>query len=112
MKIWPNITKLVDCYNGFPPFKQPPSKNYMILKNKVSDDLAIAKIHYFSYIDGLLQPFLKIYQTDQPMLPFFFDEFQGLVKTFLTNNINPNVLEKSKTAKELLDIKLDEQKNY
>ena len=44
------------------------------------------------------------------MLPFLFDDFKGLVKTLLTNNVNPNVLEKSKTAKELLDIKLDDQK--
>ena len=34
---------------------------------------------------------------------------KGLVKTLQTNN-NPSVLEKSKTVKELLDIKLDDQK--
>ena len=44
------------------------------------------------------------------MLPFLFDDLKGLVKTLLTNIINPSVLEKSKTATELLDIKLDDQK--
>ena len=43
------------------------------------------------------------------MLPFLFDDLKGLVKTLL-RNINPSILEKSKTVKELLDIKLDDQK--
>ena len=91
LEVWPNITKLVDYYNGFPASKQPSCKSC------------------FSYIAGLLQPFLKIYQTDQPMLPFLFEDLKDLVKTLLTN-INPSILEKSKTVKELLDIKLEDQK--
>ena len=87
----------------------------MNMKNAVSDDLTIAKLHYYSYIAGLLQPFiaglLQLYQPDYPMLPFLFDDLKGLVKTLLTNIINPTLPEKSKTAKELLDIKLDDQIN-
>ena len=75
----------------------------MNIKNAVSDDLIIAKLHYFSYIAGLKQAFLKLYQTDQPMLPFLFDNLKGLMKTLLINIINPSVLEKSKIAKESLD---------
>ena len=96
----------------YPASKQPSCKSYMNIKNVVSDDLTIAKLHYFNCIAGLLQLFLKIYQTDEPMLAFLFDNFKGLVKTLLTNIINPSVLEKSKTAKELLDTKLDNQKSY
>ena len=80
------------------------------MKNAVSDGLTIAELHYYSYIAGLLQLFLQLYQPDYPMLPFLFDDLKGLVKTLLTN-INPTVPEKSKTAKELLDIKLDDQIN-
>ena len=43
------------------------------------------------------------------MLPFLFEDLKDLVKTLLTN-INPSILEKSKTVKELLDIKLEDQK--
>ena len=110
VKICPNITKLVDYYIGLPASKQPSCKSYMNIKNAVSDDLTIAKLHYYSYIARLLQPFLKLYQTVQPMLPFLFDDLKRSVKTLLLNIINPSVLEKSKTAKELPDIKLDDQK--
>ena len=43
------------------------------------------------------------------MLPFLFEDLKDLVKTLLTN-INPSILKKSKTVKELLDIKLEDQK--
>ena len=42
------------------------------------------------------------------MLPFLFDDLKSLVKTLLTNIVDSNILEKSKTTKELLDIKLDQ----
>ena len=45
------------------------------------------------------------------MLPFLLNRFKVPVKTLLENIINPSVLEKSKTATELLNIKLDDQKN-
>ena len=82
----------------------------MIIKSTVSNDLAIAKLCYFSYIARLLQLLFRLYQTDQPMLSFLFDNLKGLVKTLLANIINPSVHEKSKAVWELLDIKLDDQK--
>ena len=42
------------------------------------------------------------------MLPFLFDDLKSLVKTLLTNIVDTNILEKLKTTKELLDIKLDQ----
>ena len=40
----------------------------------------------------------------------FVNGLKRLKKTLLTNVINPSVLEKLKIAKELLEIKLDDQK--
>ena len=82
----------------------------MIIKSTVSNDLATAKLYYFSSIAMLLQLLFKLYQTDQPMLSFLFENLKGLVKTLLANIINPSVHDKSKTVRELLDIKLDDQK--
>ena len=42
----------------------------------------------------------------------FVNGLKRLKKTLLTNIINPSVLEKLKIAKELLEIKLDDQKHY
>lgn len=108
LEIQANIVKLVDYYDSLPKYKQPSFKTYIHVKNAVSDPFTKSKLYYFSYIAGLLQPFLKIYQTDKPMLPFLFDDLKSLVKTLLTNIVDSNILEKSKTTKELLDIKLDQ----
>ena len=56
----------------------------MKIKNAVSDDFTIAKLHYFSYIAGLLQQFLIRYQTDQPLHPFLLDEILS-IQVYLRN---------------------------
>ena len=38
------------------------------------DLLMPAKLHYFSFIAGILKPYLVVFQSDNPLLPFMFDE--------------------------------------
>ena len=45
----------------------------VFLHLNVVSDLTIAELQFFNYIMGLLQLFLKLYQTDQPMLSLLFD---------------------------------------
>ena len=54
----------------------------MKIKNAVSDDFTIAELHYLSYIAGLLQQFLILYQTDQPMHPFLLDDLKVLINKY------------------------------
>ena len=82
LEIWPNVTKFVDYYDGLPASKQPSYKSHMKIKNAVSDDLTIAKLHYLSHIAGLLQQFLILYQTDQPMHPFLLDDLKVLINKY------------------------------
>ena len=82
LEIWPNVTKFVDYYDGLPASKQPSYKSHMKIKNAVSDDFTIAKLHYLSYIAGLLQQFLILYQTDQPMHPFLLDDLKVLINKY------------------------------
>ena len=36
----------------------------------VAEDLVIVKMHFFTYVASLLQPFLTFYQSSQPTLGF------------------------------------------
>ena len=73
--------------------------------------LAVAKLSYFSYIASLFKPFLKIYQTDKPTMPFLFDDLKELYKTLFAIVVKPEILKKSKSAVKMLDLDLDD-KNY
>ena len=60
-----NIKSLVKHWESKPKSKRPSSKSYENLKAAVNDPLTTAKLQFFSFVAGILQPFIKSYQTDQ-----------------------------------------------
>ena len=49
-------------------------KLYDTLKAAVLDELVIAKLGFFSCLAGMCKPFLTVYQTDRPMIPFLYGD--------------------------------------
>ena len=35
---------------------------------------------FFSYVEGILQPYLKKYQSDKPMVPYMYADLKALMK--------------------------------
>ena len=101
IKIWPNIVKLFKFWNGLPKSKQPKSKSYMNVKDVIGDVLYPAKLSFFSFVAGLMQPFLLHYQTDDPMIPFLHDDFFSLLFSLLQLIVTPDILDKIKAMSEL-----------
>ena len=44
--------------------KRPDSKSYDVVVKAVNDQLTVAKLSLFIYVAGILEPYLKKYQTD------------------------------------------------
>ena len=42
-----------------------------------------AKLHFFAFIATILKPFLVLFQTDNPMLPFMYDELSNVSKRLI-----------------------------
>ena len=61
IEIWTQVVKIVDYWGGLGKKKRPSSKSYEHIKKCVAHPLIILKLHFFSYIAGLLEPFLKLY---------------------------------------------------
>lgn len=74
LDIWPKIIKLIDYCSGLPASKQLQCENY--IKNANSNAKTKAKLLDFNYLTGLLQPYLKIYQTNQTV---FSDNLKALM---------------------------------
>ena len=55
--------------------------------------------------------FLKLYQTDYPMIPFLFLDIKAILRTLLAIVVKPDVLEKYNTAIRMIEIDLNEEKN-
>ena len=70
IEIWHNIKKLVAHWEKLPKYKRPSSKSYANVKAAVEDPMTPAKLMFFSFVGGILQPILVKYQSDKPMVPY------------------------------------------
>ena len=62
---------------------QPKCKSIEELTEAITDDLIPLKLSFFSYMASLLQPFLKKYQSDKPLIPYLYDDLTKVLKVFL-----------------------------
>ena len=110
ISIWPYIEQIVTFWEK-KPSKRPKSKSYANVKNAVNDPLTEVKLEFFAYIAGILEPFLKMYQTDKPMIPFLYFDLKSIVLSLMKLFIKSSVLSEAKTGIQLCDIDLESESN-
>ena len=68
--IWPNIKAVITFWEKLPKSKQPSSNSYVVIKDAVKDLFLPEKLDFFCCVAGIVEPFLKEYETDIPMIRF------------------------------------------
>ena len=89
--IWDNLDKLYTFWDSLPKSKRPSSKSYDTLKAVLDDKLMPAKLHFFDHIASIIEPYLKRYQTDKPMVPFMYHDLKDIVYQVLEIIVKPAV---------------------
>lgn len=79
MEIWPSIEKFVDLVKS-KKVKNPGNASFKALSGATKDPLICAKLHFFRIIARAFQPFLEKYQTETPMMPFLWKDFEDLIR--------------------------------
>ena len=75
LDVWPSVVSTVKHWISLSKSKQPKNnKNSDTLVKHHQDLLIPAKCHFFSFIAGILKPYLLIFQSDSPLPSFMFDE--------------------------------------
>ena len=77
IKLWSSMIKVFGFWNSLCRSKQPCSKSYENTKKDIEDPVTMAKLHFFSFVAGLLQPLLKVFQGDGPMIPFLCNNIRS-----------------------------------
>ena len=76
-RIWPKIVAVVNFWSTFRKSKHPCGvnpkaiKSYQVLLSKYKDQLISVKFQFFEGIAAKMNIFLKRFQTDARMVPFF-----------------------------------------
>ena len=91
----------VEFWENLPPSKRPKSKSFLNVQEAVKDSLKLLKLYYFSFTASLMEPYLRAYQTDKPMIPFMCNDLENLSKNLLKLFIKPEVIDKCTSPKQL-----------
>ena len=82
--------------------KLPKSKSYCNLK--------LAKQQYFSYIASKVEPYLRTYQADNPMIPYMYFDRKTILKDLLEIIVELEAIRKCKTGKRLIETDFEKKK--
>ena len=93
ISIWPSIVKISNHWESLPKSKRPSCMSYEFTVNAVKNELSLARLQFFNYLASMFEPFLKLYQTDTPMLPHMNGNLLELIKSILRMFIKSEAIE-------------------
>ena len=112
INLWKNVTKVVRFWEKLPKRKQPSCKSFLLVQSAVNDQFSVAKFQFFSFVVSLFEPFLTVYQTDWPVLPFMYDDLTDLVRKLLQLFIKTDVLTNCTSGTALKQLDLTKKENF
>ena len=93
-------------------YATPTSKSFKIIRDAVQDPLMPAKMAASESVAKQLQPFLAIFQSDNPLLPFMASTLQNMIAGLMKRFVKADVLQKATSAAKLLKLDLSEKKTF
>ena len=104
LDVWPSIVALVRYFEGLCQSKRPRNnKSYDTLVVQHTDLLVPAKFHFVRFMASILQPYLVMFQTDAPMVPFMFDELSSILCRLLRSVYRKSKLDQKKMLRDVMN---------
>ena len=77
------VTKVIKYWECLYKSKCPKNTSYEILTKHYKDPLVPMKLQFFAFVVSIFQPYLVIFQTNSPMIPFMFSELEKIFNQLL-----------------------------
>lgn len=81
------------------------------LKALCSDKLASVKISFFASVASVCEPFLKQYQTTEPLAPFLYDDIEHLLRQLMKRFVKKSLLKEADSVTKLVRIDVTAKDN-
>ena len=107
IKIWPNIKTYISAEQKLSKSQQPKCQSYINLTEYSQDQLVPAKLHFFITIAKILVPFLELFQTDKPMVPFLCSGLENIMTNLLQRFVKKQCLESTTNVSKIDVFKKD-----
>lgn len=109
--IWPDVCNYLSDVQKLPKSKQPTCQSYRNLLDFKQDPLVVAKLHFFISIAKMLTEFLKVFQTEKPMVPFLSQELESVIRSLLSRFVKPTVISSVTSASGLAKVDVSNKDN-
>ena len=90
---------------------KPSTRAFDVIREATRDPLTEVKLQAFLSITKMVTPFMTLYQTDRPMIPFLASDLHKLLKQLLVGFVKEDVVESLSLAK-LTEQDVNDKKNY
>lgn len=91
---------------------EPITKSFKMAQMILKDELFPAKLNFFIMVAREIKPFLVLYQTDKPMLPFMCSDLTNILRSLMEKFINPSVMKNAATPVKLLQVDYADPVNH
>ena len=88
LQIWPHITNYISETLKKPKQQIPSSSTFSTVKSAIHDPLTPAKLAFFASTASIMLPYLQVFQSDAPLVPFVISELQTLLQTLMGKFVN------------------------
>jgi len=99
--MFPHVKKYVDKTK-----KLPNNVTCNNITAACADPLVLAKLSFFASISAIFEPFLKKYQTSEPMMAFMHDDVAHVLHCLLQRFVKKSILQDADTSSKLIKIDL------
>ncbi|KAL2085046.1 hypothetical protein ACEWY4_020564 [Coilia grayii] len=93
LAVWPSLLLYLEAVKT-KRLSNPGTASYDTVAAAMKDPLILAKLEFYAALARTFTPFLKKYQTDEPVLPFFPKDLAELMMSLLRRFIKREVLHK------------------
>ena len=93
LEIWPNINVFITETLKKPKNQIPTSASFATVRSAVQSHLTIAKLQFFISTAAIMKPYLQVFQSDAPLLPFVTSELHALLQTLMGKFVKREELE-------------------
>ena len=113
LEVWKPLTMVINYWESLRKSKRPKNTSYEILVKHYKDPLVPAKLQFFAFVASIFQPYVLIFQTNSPMIPFMFSELEKIFNQLIRLVFRKGAIDQASTVSK--KIKKDwhtNKKNY
>ncbi|XP_040917268.1 uncharacterized protein LOC121197645 [Toxotes jaculatrix] len=107
LEIWPYMLLYTNAVRT-KELPHPGTASFDVIEDAQKDPLALPKLQFFRSVAQLFDPFLKKYQTEEPVMPYLGKDLAELIKSLMRRFVKREVLQDITTV-QLTNLDLEKE---